>query len=331
MSSLLELRNVSKVFSARTELLSFLGRKTSEVTAVADVSISVPRGSVLGIVGESGSGKSTLGQIATLLLRPSAGRIYFDGIDVTNLSGAGLRRFRQQAQIVFQDSSSALNPRKTIRRALFEPLALRGVSKEERAGEAEALVKSVGLTTDVLQRFPHQLSGGQRQRIGIARALAMKPQFILADEPVSALDVSLQAHVMSLLMDLRRDFNLTMVVISHDVSLVGAISNEIAVMYAGRLVEIGKPGDVLRNARHPYTQMLLESIPTGLAGRSRIRERQTSVRSNGRVSAGCPFAKRCPHVMDTCLETEPHLRPVSINHNVACHLQSERNEQHVAL
>ncbi|MGH7659564.1 MAG: ABC transporter ATP-binding protein [Vulcanimicrobiaceae bacterium] len=250
---------------------------------------------------------------------------------MTNLSGANLRRFRQQAQIVFQDSSSALNPRKTIIRALSEPLALRGVSKEQRTLEAEALVKSVGLTTDVLSRFPHQLSGGQRQRIGIARALAMKPQFILADEPVSALDVSLQAHVMALLMDLRRDFNLTMVVISHDVSLVGAISDQIAVMYAGRLVEIGKPRDVLREARHPYTQMLLESIPAGLAGRSRIRQRQPSLRVDRHAATGCPFAKRCAHVMPTCLETEPHLRPISINHQVACHLTSERNEQNVAL
>ena len=312
-------------------MLSFLGRKSLAVTAVRDVSLGVPRGSVLGIVGESGSGKSTLGQIATLLLKPSSGRIYFDGVDVTNLSGVDLRRFRQRAQIVFQDSTSALNPRKTIIRALSEPLALRGVPKDQRILEAETLVKSVGLTTDVLRRFPHQLSGGQRQRIGIARALAMKPQFILADEPVSALDVSLQAHVMALLMDLRRNFNLTMVVISHDVSLVGAISDQIAVMYAGRLVEVGKPTDVLREARHPYTQMLLESIPAGLAGRSRIRRRQPSLQADQQVATGCPFAKRCAHVMPPCLETEPRLQLVSMNHQVACHLISERNEQNVAL
>lgn len=258
---LLLLENITKRFELEKRVLPRLLGRRRPLLAVDNVTLAVPRGEVTGLVGESGCGKSTLAKIMLRLEEPSAGRVVLGGTDLTALHGDALRPERRRMQMVFQDAGASLNPRKTGARLLDEALVLAGETREGRAFRAAELMRQVGLDPGLLQRFPHELSGGQKQRLAIARALAMGPEVLVADEPVSALDVSLQSQIMRLLMELRDRLGLTMVFISHDLALVHHLCAGVAVMSAGRIVEQGHPRDVLRDPQHPYTRRLLAAVP----------------------------------------------------------------------
>jgi peptide/nickel transport system ATP-binding protein len=263
MTALLELKRVSKIYELERRLVPRLLGQRKPLAAVQDVSLRVERGDVLGLVGESGCGKSTLAQIIMRLEPATRGTVLFDGADITALEGRALQPFRRRLQMVFQDSTASLNPRKTVRRVLSESLELAGVVAADRAGAIAELLEQVGLDRSFVSRYPHQLSGGQRQRVAIARALAMRPELLVADEPVSSLDVSLQAQILRLLIELRRKLGLTMIFISHDLALVHHLCSEVAVMQAGRIVEFGAPTEVLRRPQHDYTRKLLAAVPRG--------------------------------------------------------------------
>jgi ABC-type glutathione transport system ATPase component len=272
---LCELHDIRKEYVLRRGLLERFTRAERRVAAVDGVSLAIPQGRIFGLVGESGCGKSTLGQIMVRLIEPTSGTLFYRGIDVSRLPMAERRSFRHRVQMVFQDSNSSLNPRKRIRRALGEAIrareASKGIGTTAVQAEMTELMHQVGLDMAMLGRFPHELSGGQRQRIGIARALAMRPELLIADEPVSSLDVSLQGQIINLLQDLNDRLNLTIVLVSHDLAVVARICAEIAVMKEGKIVEQGPPRNVLGAPSHAYTRTLLSSIPRGLAGRSRYR------------------------------------------------------------
>jgi ABC-type glutathione transport system ATPase component len=261
MSALLELDGICKTYELESRVLPRLLGRRRPLQAVDHVSLTAPRGEVLGLVGESGCGKSTLARIMLKLETPTSGRVLFDGHDLVPLEGAGMKPFRRRLQMVFQDANSSLNPRKTVARLLGEALAQIDVPSPERRERAADLLKLVGLDGAMLDRYPHELSGGQRQRMAIARALAMGPDLIVADEPVSSLDVSLQAQILRLLMDLRDRLGLTMVFISHDLALVHHLCSSVAVMSAGRIVEQGAPRQILHDPQHEYTRKLLASVP----------------------------------------------------------------------
>jgi len=273
LSPLCELRDIHKEYVLRRSLLDRFTRAERRVAAVDGVSLAISHGRILGLVGESGSGKSTLGQILVRLIEPTSGQVLYRGADVADFAAAERRRFRHRVQMVFQDTNSSLNPRKRIRRVLSEAVRARAVNHREEAAsirdESGQLMNQVGLDAALLGRFPHELSGGQRQRIGIARALAMKPELLVADEPVSSLDVSMQGQIINLLRDLNEQLGLTIVLISHDLAIVARICAEIAVMKDGKIVEAGPARQVLAFPTHPYTRTLLASIPRGLQGRSR--------------------------------------------------------------
>jgi oligopeptide/dipeptide ABC transporter ATP-binding protein len=296
------------------------GGGTAARPALADASLSLERGESIGIVGESGSGKSTLARCLALLERPDTGRVLFQGIDLTRLGRRDLRRSRRRIQVVFQDPYSSLNPRLTVGSALREVLVVHGlVPREQVPRRVEELLDQVGLPARAVERYPADFSGGQRQRICIARALAADPEVLIADEPVSALDVSIQAQILNLLADLRARLALSMIFISHDLHVVRYITARIAVMFGGRIVEVLPPGVPLEHARHPYTQALL-------AARSRLEPgwlAQTG-ELNAELSAalpaaGCPFRGRCPHAFATCEAVDPPLRDLGAGHVVACH------------
>jgi ABC-type oligopeptide transport system ATPase subunit len=273
---LCELRDIRKEYVLRRGLFERVLRPERRISAVDGVSIAIPRGRIFGLVGESGSGKSTLGQIIVRLIEPTAGQLRYRNTDVAGLSGAERRAFRHRVQMVFQDTNSSLNPRKRLRRVLREALQARNATDRRTApstvqDEMVSLLNQVGLDAALLGRFPHELSGGQRQRIGIARALAMGPELLVADEPVSSLDVSMQGQIVNLLQDLNRRLGLTIVLISHDLAIVARICAEIAVMKDGKIVETGPASRVLAAPSHPYTRTLLDSIPRGLHGRARHR------------------------------------------------------------
>jgi len=263
---LLELKEIRKEYQLRQPLVQRLRREPKRsVVAVDGVSLAVPKGAVFGLVGESGSGKSTLAQIMVQLIRPTSGQLCFRGEDVLGLNGAGAKAFRHGVQMVFQDSGSSLNPRKRVGRTVAEALAARGAT----SAELPRLLDRVGLDVTLAGRFPHELSGGQRQRVGIARALAMAPELLVADEPVSALDVSLQGQIINLLQELNAELGLTIVLISHDLAVVARVCSALAVMSQGQVVEEGIPQQVLRSPQHAYTQSLLAAVPRGLDGRRR--------------------------------------------------------------
>ncbi|MBV9824864.1 MAG: ABC transporter ATP-binding protein [Alphaproteobacteria bacterium] len=272
---LCELHDIRKEYVLRRGLLERFTRPERRVAAVDGVSLAIPQGRIFGLVGESGCGKSTLGQIMVRLIEPTSGTLLYRGNDVSRLPPEERHSFRHRVQMVFQDTSSSLNPRKRIRRALGEAIRAREVSNGIKTPVVQAemteLMRQVGLDVALLGRFPHELSGGQRQRIGIARALAMKPELLIADEPVSSLDVSLQGQIINLLQDLNDRLNLTIVLVSHDLAVVARICAEIAVMKEGKIVEQGPPRTVLGAPSHAYTRTLLSSIPRGLVGRSRYR------------------------------------------------------------
>ena len=320
-SVILELTRLRKDFTLRGSLVERILGLNAHVVALDDVSLTLHDGEVFGLVGESGSGKSTLAHVIVHLTDVTSGSIRYRNTDITNRHSRELQRFRGQVQLVFQDSHSSFNPRKTVGRALQDPLRLCGVDRAHRRGRAAELLTRVGLDASFLERYPHELSGGQLQRIGIARALAMSPELLIADEPVSSLDVSLQSQILNLLMDLRRQLGLTIMFISHDLAVVNNVSTRVGVMYAGRIVEIGRPAEVLKAPAHPYTAALLASIPAGLKGRA--KERQLVVGEPpdpARLPQGCRFVARCPHAMAICRAQYPQATSLSQTHAAECHL-----------
>ena len=270
----------------------------------------------MGMVGESGCGKSTLAQMIVGLLASSGGTIEWDGNAMTALSGEARRSYRRDVQMVFQDTHSSLNPRKRIRTILGEAVIARGLRGKVVLDRVNELLGQVGLDVQLLSRFPHELSGGQRQRVGIARALAMEPSLLVADEPVSSLDVSLQGQIINLLRELNEKLGLTIVLISHDLAVVGRVCDRIIVMYAGRVVESGVPGTVLTSPRHPYTQALLDAVPRGLERRE--RRRSVLPVETGEMAGGCRFRPRCMQSIRACAEHVPMLETVGPEHEAAC-------------
>lgn len=299
-----------------------LGMRKLTVKAVAGVALDIAAGETLGLVGESGSGKSTLGRLILKLLEPTAGRIFFEGRDLATLNRAELRALRRQMQIVFQDPYSSLNPRMRVRSIVGEGIEIHklayGKEKERRIIE---LVEMVGLDARALDRYPHEFSGGQRQRIGIARALAVGPRFMVLDEPVSALDVSIQAQIINLLQDLQERLRLTYLFIAHDLRVVEHISQRVAIMYLGKIVECADRDEIYANPRHPYTRALFSAIPTinhdERAGRIKLPGEMPSPLNPPK---GCAFHPRCPYAKDTCMSVEPRLEAGLANHAVACHV-----------
>ena len=301
-----------------------IGRGRAELKAVDGVTLDVMPGETLGLVGESGCGKSTLGRLLLRLQEPTSGRVYFEGQDITDLSQSALRPFRGKMQIIFQDPYSSLNPRMTVQAALLEALRVHGMasSASEEQQRIAALLERVGLRPEHGRRYPHEFSGGQRQRIGIARALAVSPSFIVADEPVSALDVSIQAQIVNLLSDLQEELGLSFLFIAHDLHVVEHVSRRVAVMYLGRIVELATSEEIYKQARHPYTEALLSAAPEpDPTARKRRLLLEGDVPSPLDPPTGCAFHPRCPIAEKGLCDREvPALRAVEPGHEVACHL-----------
>jgi len=316
---LVRAENLRKEFPAGTD--GFFGRKLT-VKAVAGVNLEIYRGETLGLVGESGSGKSTLGRLILKLIDPTEGRVIFDGRDLATLSRVELRQLRREMQIVFQDPYASLNPRMRVRSIVGEGIEIhklaRGRAKEERIVQ---LLDMVGLGADAMNRYPHEFSGGQRQRIGIARALAVNPRFVVLDEPVSALDVSIQAQIINLLQDLQERLSLTYLFVAHDLRVVEHISRRVAIMYLGKIVELAAREEIYSNPRHPYTRALLSAVPTiDSAGRPERIKLPGEMPSPVAPPPGCSFHPRCPYAKDVCSRIEPLLESGRGGHAVACHV-----------
>jgi oligopeptide transport system ATP-binding protein len=315
--ALLVVQSLRKYFPIRR---GFLRREVGQVKAVDGVSFDIYPGEVLGLVGESGCGKTTTGRSVLRLIEPSGGHVEFDGRNVRELDKSGLRQLRREMQIVFQDPYSSLNPRMTVGAMLAEALKIHNLAEGEAAKRRiKELLEIVGLFPEHASRYPHEFSGGQRQRIGIARALSVEPRFIVCDEPVSALDVSIQAQILNLLQDLQRELDLTYLFIAHDLAVVEHISDRVAVMYLGKMMEMAAAEELYRNPLHPYTRVLLSAIPV-----PDPKERRQAVPLEGDVPSpahppsGCPFHPRCPIGTAECAEVVPEFRDVGGNHYVAC-------------
>jgi oligopeptide transport system ATP-binding protein len=300
----------------------FLSKNSAlNIRAVDDVTFSVRRGETFGLVGESGCGKTTLGQTIIRLYNPTDGKIVFNGTDISTMSANELRKHRRGMQMIFQDPSASLDPRMTVGSIISEPLNIFGVgSKSERKERVRELLRVVGLNSYFVNRYPHEFSGGQRQRIGIARSIALNPELVICDEPVSALDVSIQAQVLNLLRKLQDDLNLTYLFIAHNLAVVAHISDRVGVMYLGKMVEIGEARAITEHPKHPYTQALISAIPLPIPGKRRDRIiLEGDVPSPANPPSGCRFHPRCPIARPDCSEVEPLLREIEPDHWVACH------------
>jgi peptide/nickel transport system ATP-binding protein/oligopeptide transport system ATP-binding protein len=303
---------------------SLLGRAVKQIKAVDGVSLTLKRGTTYGLVGESGCGKSTLGRVILKLIQPTGGRIVFEGRDITDLNDKEMRPYRRKMQIVFQDPYTSLNPRKRVGSILEEALAVGGERGEggEKAGEKVMdILEKVGLAPQHFYRFPHEFSGGQRQRIGLARALIRNPSFVVCDEPVSALDVSIQSQILNLLMDMQAEFNAAYLFISHNMSVVRHVAARVGVMYLGVLLEEGDTDDVFREPVHPYTKALLSAVPSFARGKAKRAPLAGEIPSPADTPGGCVFHSRCAWCRDVCAEERPILRDVGRGHRAACHLR----------
>jgi oligopeptide transport system ATP-binding protein len=318
MTALIELDNVRRYFGSRR---SVFGRRPKPIKAVDDVSFALEPGKVLGLVGESGSGKSTIGNLVLRLDDPTSGHIRFRGEDITSLPDRRLVDFRRHVQPIFQDPFGSLNPRMTVEQTIAEPLIVHGLTRGrvQRRERVVELLTLVGLNADHLRRFPHQFSGGQRQRIGIARAMAVEPELIVADEPVSALDVSIQAQIVNVLRDLQIRLNLAMLFISHDLAVVEYIADRVVVLYLGKVMEIAPARDIVRTPKHPYTEALLSAVLEPDLDRKRRRiVLRGDLPSPINPPSGCVFRTRCPHALSACAVTPAELRAVGPGHLTAC-------------
>ena len=319
---LVEVRDLKKHFPITRGIV--IQRQVGAIKAVDGISFDVLKGETLGLVGESGCGKSTTARTILQLYRPTAGEVLFEGTDLVKLKGEELRRMRRRMQMIFQDPYASLNPRMTVGNIIGEPLEVHGIAKgKERRERVQELLRLVGLNPYFVNRYPHEFSGGQRQRIGVARALALNPSFICCDEPISALDVSIQAQVVNLLEDLQAEFNLTYLFIAHDLSMVRHISTRVAVMYLGILVELTDRDSLYNDPQHPYTKALLSAVPIPDPVVEEKRQRiilEGDVPSPANPPEGCNFSTRCPVAIDRCFEEDPEFREVAPDHWCACHL-----------
>lgn len=315
-NAILEVKNLKKYFNTPGGVLH----------AVDDVSFTLEKGKILGVVGESGCGKSTMGRAILRLHEPTSGEVLFEGNDITKISTEEMRKLRSEMQIIFQDPFASLNPRKTVSEIIGEPLRLHKIYKTaaEREKHVLELMEVVGLAERLVNTYPHELDGGRRQRIGIARALALNPKFIVCDEPVSALDVSIQAQILNLLKRLKKERGLTYMFITHDLSVVNYFSDDIMVMYLGKMVEYAPSEELFENPVHPYTKALLSAIPV-----PRLREKKERILLKGEITSpidpkpGCRFAPRCAYAKDCCFKESPELKDIGNGHKVACHFSEE--------
>ena len=319
---LIEVRNLKMYFPVGSSLLAS-HRKT--LKAVDDVSFDLYPGETFGLVGESGCGKTTVGRTLVRLYKPTDGQIIFDGTDIANMDERTVLPYRKKMQMIFQDPYASLNPRMTVSSIIGEPMRLQGVKQEDISARVSELIEQVGLKKDHLNRYPHEFSGGQRQRIGIARALAMRPEFIVCDEPISALDVSIQAQVINMLEELQEQMGITYLFVSHDLSMVRHISHRVGVMYLGQMVELATVDELYSNMQHPYTQALMSAVPLAdpdLAAQSRRIVLQGDVPQPIDPPSGCPFRTRCRYAEKRCAETRPQLRDIGNGHLLACHVMA---------
>lgn len=319
---LIRVKNLQKHFPVIQGIL--LQRQVATIKAVDGITFNINRGETLSLVGESGCGKSTTGRMILQLASPTGGKIYFENTDLTTLNPKELQPFRRRMQMIFQDPYSSLNPRMTVGKIISEPLIIHQLATAKIAqNRVEELLELVGLNANVINRYPHEFSGGQQQRIGIARALAMNPDFIVCDEPIASLDVSIQAQVINLMQKLQQNLGLTYLFIAHDLSIVRHISDRVAVMYLGKIVEIADRISLYENPLHPYTQALLSAVPIPDPELEAKRQRillTGEIPSPLNPPMGCRFCSRCPSVMEQCRLEEPRLKDMGLNHSVACHL-----------